>query len=203
MNTTPIHPGDHGQTHTLAGTLIFKNDLRAVVPGTVDELVTHLSMVKLKLQEQRKSPVCSPETDGICSILTWIQTCCFIIAARASDPYCESSFQRQITEHEVNFLTQLSEQEKQKAAMPRSFIIPGANENSCLFDIARILARNLERGYIDLAQQFSGHQIAAPTFAFINRLSDFFYVVARAFEKGKFIPIDYQLIQQIPQQYQK
>ncbi len=179
--------GDDGKTYTLGGERVFKNDLRAAMPGSMDELVTQISLIKLSF----------PKDSSQYQVLTWIQVCLFIIASRFSDPYAKSNAKRQITQEELNFLDEVSSDSEKNTIMPSSFVIPGSTKMSCQMDIARCICRKIERTMVEFVQQFSDHSISKETFAFINRLSDFFYIWARKEENGNFIPLDYSIIQNL------
>ncbi|NUM34746.1 MAG: cob(I)yrinic acid a,c-diamide adenosyltransferase [Candidatus Brocadiae bacterium] len=183
------HTGDGGKTYTLGGERVFKSDLRVAMSGSMDELVTQISFIKLSF----------PQDSFSYQMLTWVQTCLFIIASRFSDPYLQSDAKRQITEEELNFLNTVSSQIEQNTIMPSSFVIPGATEISCHIDIARCISRKIERKMIEFIQQFPDHAISKETFAFINRLSDFLYILARKEENGNFIALNYGIVQAFPQ----
>jgi len=174
-------------TDTLAGIKVSKNDLRVVLPGMIDELNIHLSLLKLSLNSDYQQ-----------QIIHWIQTCLFLVAARCSDPYLDSKFQAQITEQEVKFVQSLCQHISNKTIMPTSFVLPGSNPLSCKWDLLRVLVRKTEQQMVTLAQNFPEHQISSATFEFINRLSSLFYMWARHEERGNFSPVDYQLLTTLP-----
>lgn len=180
--------GDQGKTSTLGGERVLKNDPRVVLPGFVDEVITHVGWIKLIL---------SP-TDNRLELLTWIQTCLFVVASRLSDPEVLSPFVRQIEVKEVDFITRITSEAEQKTAMPQGFILPSSTESAYRFDLVRIKTRELERKVVEFTSQCVHHKISSATFAFLNRLSDLFYIWARAEEQGKFIPVDYNFIEDLP-----
>ncbi len=180
--------GDSGKTSTLDGERIDKNDLRVEVPGKIEQLTAHLSTIKLRLSSK----------DARWHILTWIQTCCFVISANASDPYNKTNYTHKITEEEVKFLEDIIQRYEEKNNMPQGFIIPGTNELSCMFNTARTLIRNIECSFISLWHHFINHQISSPTLAFLNRLSDIFFILSCEEEHGNFCMVDYSLIKELP-----
>ena len=182
--------GDHGETYTLSGDRVWKDDLRVAIPGLIEELNTRLSAAKLYLEK----------TDYLHGLLEWVQVCLFVIAGRVSDPYGQSSHQDQIGPEQVHFLDDISSRYEQATAMPTSFIIPGNNLCSCQFDLARITARMIERQLVAYCRKSPDHQISADTFAFLNRLSDLLYICARHAEQGNFTSVDYRWITEFPRQ---
>ena len=182
--------GDSGQTYTLAGDRVWKDDLRVAIPGGIDELNTRLSAAKLYLDQN----------DYLYGFLEWVQVCLFVIAARVSDPCERSRHQRQIGAQEMGFIDSICRHYEQATLMPTSFIIPGTNHCSCQFDLARITARLLERQMVAYCRQFPQHKISSATLAFLNRLSDLLYICARHAEQGSFTSVDYQRIDEFPRQ---
>ena len=180
--------GDEGKTCTLGGDRVFKNDLRVVIPGSIDELISQISLVKLLF----------PKDSHYKRLLEWIQACLFVIASRFSDPYSKSIAKKQMTEDELHFLDSISSSIEANTEMPRSFVIPGTTEISCQMDIARCICRRIERTIVEFSQEFQNHAISKETFAFINRLSDFFYILARKEENGNFLALDYSIIENFP-----
>nr|HPI43398.1 ATP:cob(I)alamin adenosyltransferase [Candidatus Cloacimonas acidaminovorans] len=58
----------------------------------------------------------------------------------------------------------------------KGFIIPGGNPVSAKLDICRTVARRAERKIIALSRK---ENIAPELLSYVNRLSDFFFVLAR------------------------
>jgi len=58
-----------------------------------------------------------------------------------------------------------------------SFILPGGSELSARLHVARTIARRAERRTTELAA--TGSPVAAPVITYLNRLSDYLFVIAR------------------------
>jgi cob(I)alamin adenosyltransferase len=69
--------------------------------------------------------------------------------------------------------------EKDKSLYPKDWVIPGANPLSAALDVARVTARRAERQVAAVAG------LNPEILRYLNRLSDFLWLLARTAEKGK------------------
>ncbi|HNZ66089.1 MAG: ATP:cob(I)alamin adenosyltransferase [Planctomycetes bacterium] len=183
--------GDSGHTSTLSGEIVEKHDIRVEIPGLIDELLVYLASIKI---EQKNN-------EEIHSILTWLQHCLFLISAQASDPFNTKNIP-QIQEKELHFLDILCTQYERSTNMPEQFILSANTKTSCQYDFARVQTRKVERKFSLLSSKFPNHKISIETFAFLNRLSDFLFILARKEEKNNYDIVDYSYIKNFPKKYQ-
>lgn len=162
--------GDRGTTSLVGGTRVAKDNPRLEAYGTVDELNSWIALLAS----------ITPLPDGAPELLATVQHRLFDIgSALATEP--QSSWQpapfpdsavREIETH-IDTLD---------ATLPRHnrFILPGGSTPAAQTNIARTVARRAERRIISLA----AHTAVDPTIIrYINRLSDYLFVLARAINK--------------------
>ena len=100
------------------------------------------------------------------------------LASEANSTYHENFLKEidtQMLEMEINRLD---------SALPplRDFVIPGENPLSALAHICRTICRRAEREILRLNET---EEIQPEILAFINRLSDYFFVLARKLQKNQ------------------
>lgn len=159
--------GDNGTTSLVGGTRVSKNSPRLCAYGTVDELNSWIGLIIATLD----TPIEQTHT------LQWIQNRLFDMgSALATEPTSRwqpnDPAQDTVTrlEHEIDTMD---------AELPRHdrFILPGGTIAAANSHIARTVARRAERLMIDMDRQ--GEAVNPQWLKFINRLSDYLFVLAR------------------------
>lgn len=160
--------GDKGKTSLLGGKKVSKADLRIEAYGNVDELnsfIGHLKdhdAVENKLKQQ----------------LYWIQEHLFSIGTILATEYGFKGFELpKATETEVKQLEVWIDKFDGEVPPLKNFILPGGHSAVSLAHICRTVCRRTERSIIALASE---EPIDDPILQFINRLSDYFFIFARA-----------------------
>src|SRR5512136_929763 len=127
--------GDKGFTGLLGGRRIPKYDLRPETYGTVDELNSFLGMAR------------AISEDGMVKeTLLTIQNHLFIIGSDLALSGKDRSFLKgEITQKEVDWLTQLSTEFEASLKPDPKFIIYGETYVSSILDVARAVSRRTER----------------------------------------------------------
>lgn len=163
--------GDKGTTDLIRTKNVSKSDDRIQLVGTIDELTSHLGLVKTMLQDQE-----------VIRILEKIQGTLITVMAGVADPYNReykiSDDKTAILEEEIDRLEGLFER-------PKKFILPGACRLSAEMDVARTVARRAERALALVSVKFGAD---TGTKKYMNRLADYLYVLARytdALHEGK------------------
>ncbi|BBB32543.1 cob(I)alamin adenosyltransferase [Thermotomaculum hydrothermale] len=166
--------GDSGFTSLFSGERVKKSSIYMETLGTLDELNSHLGLVKAKCPETLKKEI------------EFIQTNIFSIASTiATEP--SSPLREQIKTLKKEDLDTLEDFQKhliEKTKMPDKFIYPGTNENSAITDIARTVCRRAERRVIEFEGKIKINLYIEKKY--LNRLSDVLFVLARYFENGEF-----------------
>ena len=162
--------GDAGETSLIGGTKVLKSDERIDAYGTIDELNAHLGLIRSL--EAAKSHA---------EILHFIQDRLFVIGSiLANDPE-KSSFKLPAFYEEDIVRLEKSIDEFEVTLEPlKNFILPGSNTANAHAHICRCICRRAERKIVALNQR---HPQDAAILKFVNRLSDWFFVLARIFCK--------------------
>ena len=164
--------GDKGTTSLIQSKNLSKSDDRICLVGTIDELTSHLGVVRSMMTDE-------PET---VEFLTGIQKTLITIMAGVADPYKKEyrigEDKTQTLEKEIDRLEGLFDR-------PNHFILPGDNPLSARIDVARTVARRAERALALVSIRFGAETGSK---MYMNRLADYLYVLARyedALHSGK------------------
>jgi cob(I)alamin adenosyltransferase len=160
--------GDKGKTSLLGGERVAKDSLRIEAYGTVDELNSHIGLLR-DLEEGRLDKVLVP-----------IQETLFGLGSRLASATAEQANKFNvpaITESDIEFLE--NEMDRMDAELPemRNFILPGGLVASSQAHVCRTVCRRAERRVVDLASQEAVPEILV---RYLNRLSDHLFVLARS-----------------------
>jgi len=170
MSAIYTRRGDAG-TINYRGQNISKASLFSKVLGCIDELNVMIGWVKTG---------CSKENTK--KRLRQIQSTLFDIAARLTcekakreNPSFSSDFQLKIKamEDEIDLINEAHEPLKH-------FLYPGKDDLSVRWHMARVVCRHAERRLVEFSQQ---HKVSPVILAYMNRLSDWFFMKAYEAEK--------------------
>jgi cob(I)alamin adenosyltransferase len=159
--------GDKGETGLIGGNRVSKAHLRINAYGSVDELNAHLGLVRDHLPERKV-------------LLASIQERLFEIGSQlANDPAKPSPYPLpEITQKDIDVLE--VEMDKMDAILPplKNFVLPGGHPTVSHIHITRTVCRRAERYCVELkdAEGQAPHLVVE----YLNRLSDFFFVLSRA-----------------------
>lgn len=154
--------GDRGTTDLIRTKNVSKSDDRIQLVGTIDELTSHLGVVKTMLNDKE-----------VIRILEGIQGTLITVMAGVADPYNReykiNDDKTAILEEEIDRMEGLFER-------PKKFILPGNCRLSAEMDVARTVARRAERALASVSVKFGAD---TGTKKYMNRLADYLYVLAR------------------------
>lgn len=166
--------GDTGQTSLLGGTRVSKSDPRLDTYGTVDELNAHLGVTRAFVHHLRGQENLAQFCQETEERLQDIQSQLFNIGSHLA---CEKDKFRQnlphITEQHILNLEQYMDSMTSSLPELRSFILPGGTVVAAQLHIARTVCRRAERHMISL------DSVDPLLVRYINRLSDYLFVLAR------------------------
>ena len=169
-NITYTRTGDEGKTSLIGGLRVPKYDYRVEAYGTVDELSAFIGVLYDQegvTAEQR-------------AVLDTVQNKLFTIESHfALDENSEvKKMIPVLTADDVAFLEH--EIDTMNAILPelKSFVIPGGNLKASHAHVCRTVCRRAERQGWRLAAQ---HPVDFVDLKYLNRLSDYFFVLARFF----------------------
>jgi cob(I)alamin adenosyltransferase len=168
--------GDRGKTSLLSGERVAKNHARVRAYGEVDELNAVVGMLIAALGE---------DSDEIREQLEAVQSDLFHAGAWLSTTRTaelEGHLPSIGKEQAARLESQIDDM---SARLPelKAFILPGGHVTAAWAHMARTVCRRAERSVIDLAGMDAGRGDPEPAaqsvIAYLNRLSDYFFVLAR------------------------
>jgi cob(I)alamin adenosyltransferase len=158
--------GDSGETSLLGGTRVPKHHIRIEAYGTLDELNSHIGL----LRDQEIS-------EDLKIQLLEVQDRLFTLGSHlASDPEKSKAKIPAIHENDVLFLENAIDTMNETLPEMRSFILPGGHSVASICHIARCVCRRAERNIVHLSEISSVEEIIV---RYINRLSDYLFVLSR------------------------
>ena len=160
--------GDDGTTGLLGAGRVGKDDPRIDSYGTVDELNAVLGLA-------RATGALDADADAL---LARVQDELFAVGAALADPDPRGRFHNAVTEEHSARLE--AEIDRLEAELPplTQFILPGGSLAGAQLHLARTVCRRAERLVVHLGHQPSV-DIPRHLAAYLNRLSDFLFVLAR------------------------
>lgn len=159
--------GDKGETGLLSGERVLKTDLRVEAYGTMDELVSHLASAR--------SFALTPEVGRY---VKQIQIDLFRLGAELASTKLDPRWKVEpIGTGDVEQLEEWVKLLEPELKLPKSFVLPGGSSSAAMLDVARTVARRLERRMLELRQK--GLYQNAEALRYVNRLSDCLFVFAR------------------------
>ena len=159
--------GDKGTTSLVGGTRVPKTHIRLEAYGTVDELNSYLGLLYtgLTAEEDRK-------------LILWIQHKLFSVGAYLAT-YQELTTLRvesMIADDDIRRLELAIDEADAQLPALKAFVIPGGSKESAVCQICRTICRRAERRILTLSETC---EVSVNVSSFINRLSDYLFVLAR------------------------
>lgn len=170
LNKIYTRTGDNGTTGLVDGSRLPKHAARMEAIGAVDEAN---SLIGLTLVEVSYG-------EPMARDLHRIQNDMFDLGADLATPgddFTPSEMVLRIVDAQVEWLEAAIDRLNEHLEPLKSFILPGGSEASARLHVARAAARRAERAVAALA---STDRVNPSALAYINRLSDFLFVAARA-----------------------
>lgn len=162
--------GDRGQTRLLSGRRVYKDDARIEFLGDLDELVAALGVVRARARRA-----------SVRRRILLIQRSLFVLGSEvAASPHGRGVLPRGLGTEQVALLDRWCA-EMESRDFPRGFVVPGASLKAAWIDWARCVCRRCERRLVTLTRRKWFRNPHA--LAWINRLSDFLWLLARAAER--------------------
>lgn len=176
MASTKIYTktGDKGTTSLVNGKRIDKGDHRLDVYGTVDELNSHIGVLACLLE--------SYAFQGAERFLKQTQNHLFNAGSQLANTDAEMA--KELPEITLSHITEIeTEIDNMTKDLPelKSFILPGGHALAAQAHVLRTVCRRAEREASRLAKSESIPDTIIP---YLNRLSDYFFVLARFFNRA-------------------
>lgn len=146
--------GDGGQTTLTGGARVDKDDAQVEAVGAMDELNAHLGLLSAMVADA--------------TLRQWlgdIQATLFRIGSGLG-----------VSPDSVTRLEQLIDRLSPGLPVQQGFVVPGGCVQSAQCHVCRTVCRRAERRLVTLSHQ---RQVPGGTLGYVNRLSDFLFVLAR------------------------
>jgi cob(I)alamin adenosyltransferase len=156
--------GDAGETSLLGGERVRKDHHRIEAYGTIDELNSHVGVVRAAWPG-----------GAIDAELSAIQSDLFDIGALLASAAPNEKF-RGVNEDRIGALERAIDRMESELAPLKNFVLPGGSSEAAATHVARTVCRRAERMVVALGEP--GDDTSRAT-RYLNRLSDFLFVAAR------------------------
>lgn len=154
--------GDGGMTELVGKKNVPKSDLRIQLLGDLDELTSYVGLVKSKINEEI-----------IVAALEQVQHNLHVVMAGVAEP---NTMKHRLSENQLQYLEEEMARVSELVKLPEGFVLSGKNTLSAELDVTRAVARRAERSLSSVTVKFGTDRIAKK---YLNRLSDYFYLLAR------------------------
>jgi cob(I)alamin adenosyltransferase len=171
LNRIYTRTGDDGTTGLVDGTRRAKHDPRFEAVGAVDEANSLLGWAMLALDDAAD--------------IARIQNDMFDLGADLATPgedFEPTDMVLRIVPGQAAWLEQRIDSVNERLEPLRSFILPGGSEAAARLHIARTAVRRAERTMTALS---AAEPVNPAALAYVNRLSDYLFVLARAVNAGR------------------
>lgn len=168
LNRIYTRTGDDGTTGLVDGSRVAKDDPRMVAIGEVDELNSAIGVA-----------VAAMSDPGRAALLQSVQNDLFDLGADIATPgedFEPSEMVLRIVPSQVERLERIIDALNEDLEPLRSFILPGGSPAAAHVHLARAIARRAERAVFAAGR---GAPVNPAALAYLNRLSDLLFVLAR------------------------
>ncbi|TAL46838.1 cob(I)yrinic acid a,c-diamide adenosyltransferase [archaeon] len=164
-----VHLGDKGET-SLVGKTVNKCCCNTESLGNVDELNSYLGLIRSL-----------NKNSNVENALRKVQNDLFVIGTELAN----SKSNVKILETDVKFLESFIDEIESQLRPLNKFIIPTGSQTASLLHVARTICRRAERNVVALSEK---EKVSETILAYLNRLSDLLFVMARLANKIENIP---------------
>jgi cob(I)alamin adenosyltransferase len=160
--------GDAGMTGLLGPGRFAKDDPRIEAYGAVDELNAAVGVAR----------AAGPDPDAD-TRLARIQADLFVVGSALADPDPSGPFHHAVKAEHAETLERWIDELEATLEPLRQFILPGGSPAAASIHLARTVCRRAEREVVRLSHD-PAESVPAEVIVYLNRLSDFLFVLARA-----------------------
>jgi cob(I)alamin adenosyltransferase len=160
--------GDKGSTSLIGGVRVPKNHIRIESYGTIDELNSQLGLVNDLSNDPEATEWLREVQDRLFTLGAELAT--------APDKDIKMKLP-DLHQSDIEWLEGRIDFMNESLPEMRSFIIPGGNAGASACHVARCICRRAERICVSMAE--SEETIPELAVGYLNRLSDFLFVLAR------------------------
>lgn len=175
--------GDKGKTRIIGGHVYDKFDNRVEAFGSIDEANSYLGYLISQIDENHSK--------DLIEVCTEIQQILFDCGSDLSSINNEQPYK--VMSESVTWLEQQIDSLDEELPPIEKFILPGGGGPASLAHICRTTTRRAERRVAKLFSESESSSENEVVFQFVNRLSDYYFVLARALNYRQGIEdIDYR-----------
>jgi cob(I)alamin adenosyltransferase len=158
--------GDTGMTSLVGGKRVPKTHARLEAYGTIDELNSFVGLLITHLPEEDKA------------FMTDVQAKLLVVGSYlATDTdHCPLRQQSIVTDEMVKEMENAIDETDASLPPLRLFVLPGGTAGASVCHVCRTVCRRAERRILALSEET---EIDQNVIAYINRLSDYLFVLAR------------------------
>jgi cob(I)alamin adenosyltransferase len=171
LNRIYTRTGDAGETALGNGERLSKANIRIAAYGTVDETNATVGIVRLHTASLEK----------LDAMLARIQNELFDLGADLCVPDRGEKLEweplRILPKQYERLESEIDELNSELSPL-RSFVLPGGHAAAAYLHLSRTICRRAERLIVEL-KSIEGEHVSEGAIAYINRLSDFFFVASR------------------------
>jgi len=177
LNVIYTRTGDTGETGLGDGSRRSKSDARVAAMGDVDETNCAIGLALLAVRNMSDAADLAIEP-----VLTRIQNDLFDLGADLCLPaqaHEKPGAVLRVAASQVKAIERAIDALNAKLHPLRSFVLPGGTAAASALHQARAVCRRAERAMVALAS-IEGEAVGEAALAYVNRLSDYLFVAARA-----------------------
>jgi cob(I)alamin adenosyltransferase len=163
--------GDHGETSLMYGRRVPKNHPRVEAYGAVDELTAALGLARATSDDKFVADQIFAVQKDLINVMGELST-----LPEDRQRYANDRFHIVDAKMVDRIGAAIVDLEKDKSLYPKDWVIPGRKAASAALDLARTICRRAERHVAAL------NDPNPEILRYLNRLSDFCWIVARAIE---------------------
>ncbi len=169
MKITKVYTrtGDKGETSIVGGIRVKKCCERLEAYGTVDELSSHLGLLAALLPGNEDRSLIYRIQNDLFNVCTNLAT------DQSQTPLYDSA---KLADGEIDFLEKEIDRIMKLLPERHGFILPGGCQAAAQAHVCRTVCRRAERRIVALSEVA---QISPETQQFVNRLSDYLFVLAK------------------------
>lgn len=144
-----------------------KTHVRLEAYGTVDELNAQLGLLYTYLTD---------EADR--KLILWVQHKLFSVGSYLATDQSSTALrmESQLSDADIQRLEQAIDEADGQLPPLKAFVIPGGSRGSSVCHVCRTVCRRAERRILSMGE---AHEVSENVSAFVNRLSDYLFVLAR------------------------
>ncbi|MDP3674044.1 MAG: cob(I)yrinic acid a,c-diamide adenosyltransferase [Novosphingobium sp.] len=177
LNKIYTRTGDDGTTGLVDGSRRAKHDLRMAAIGEVDECNSAIGFAALALEGEALTDLRRIQND-LFDLGADLAT---PLGGIGGDDFVPSEMVLRTVAAQVTWLERAIDAANAPLAPLTSFILPGGSEAAARVHLARAISRRSERAATALA---AAEPVNPQALAYLNRLSDYLFVLARAINAG-------------------